>query len=74
MRTLDNPGLGSLSDEGMSEDIAAASVLVDDQPCELAVCQQFVEPVAGMADDFKGRAGQATRGGRVSAHIVLLRG
>src|SRR5262245_52732540 len=47
---LTRPGLEAsaavaLGDEGMSEDIAAASVLVDNLPCELAVCQQFVEPV-----------------------------
>lgn len=57
----------------MSEGIAAASILVDNQPCELAVCQQFVEPVVRMMDDFKGLVGQARRGACVSAHIVLLR-
>jgi hypothetical protein len=35
--------------------------------CGLQQLQQFVEPVVAMADDFKGRAGQATRGACVSA-------
>jgi hypothetical protein len=47
--------------------MAAASLVLDNQPCEPAVCQQFVEPVVAMADGFKGRAGQATRGACVSA-------